>query len=301
MHALLLAVGFADWRVADRTGITASGSARRSWTRRSSITPWARRDVKGYENSEFCERMVQLFARGSRVMYLSRRWALPDAEEHLAAIPRVANNRRDGRLRYQGEKYDAAMRYVRHRRVAVDGGAHFGLFSHGMAKDFNELIAFEPVAEHQACWRANMAGVENARLECCALGEHAGNRLHGESAAGVIRRYGHRPDCGAQLTPIRGAGEGRAGADADVSMTYELPVLDFLKLDCEGYEVFIVRGARKTLQRCKPCVMVEQKAGSRACAALRHRIARCGQCAERIWCERPRRGIKGDYILTWGK
>ena len=36
-----------------------------------------------------------------------------------------------------------------------------------------------------------------------------------------------------------------------------LPKLDFLKVDCEGAELPILQGARETLTRCKPAVMLE--------------------------------------------
>jgi FkbM family methyltransferase len=41
--------------------------------------------------------------------------------------------------------------------------------------------------------------------------------------------------------------------------SYELPQLDFLKIDCEGYEHHVVAGGRETIARCKPVVIVEQK------------------------------------------
>ena len=35
--------------------------------------------------------------------------------------------------------------------------------------------------------------------------------------------------------------------------------VDFLKIDCEGFEVFVLRGAIETLKRNKPVIIVEQK------------------------------------------
>jgi FkbM family methyltransferase len=226
-------------------------------------------------------------------------WWMPTGEEHLPQYLRVANDRREGRLRYQGAKYDVAMRYVKQRRVAADCGAHIGLFSHWLAKDFTEVIAFEPVAEHQECWRANMAGVENARLECCALGEtpgtaHMANRKPGSSGDTGV-------DPVAERSSLRFAVQAKGEAVPMRTLDdYELPVLDFLKIDTEGYEVFIVRGARKTLQRCHPCVMVEQK--PEVGHAERYGIGVVDAVtALKGYGASVRAVVKGDYILTWGK
>jgi FkbM family methyltransferase len=39
----------------------------------------------------------------------------------------------------------------------------------------------------------------------------------------------------------------------------ELPVVNYIKLDCEGFEYRVLQGAEQTLQRCRPIVVVEQK------------------------------------------
>jgi hypothetical protein len=43
--------------------------------------------------------------------------------------------------------------------------------------------------------------------------------------------------------------------------SFALDDVDFMKLDCEGYEYFATLGAIETICRCRPVVIVEQKAG----------------------------------------
>src|SRR5258706_82750 len=41
----------------------------------------------------------------------------------------------------------------------------------------------------------------------------------------------------------------------------ELPVADYIKIDTEGSELNVLRGAEKTIKRCGPVIIVEQKPG----------------------------------------
>jgi hypothetical protein len=39
----------------------------------------------------------------------------------------------------------------------------------------------------------------------------------------------------------------------------DLDEVDYIKMDCEGYEYRILQGAEATIKRCRPIVVVEQK------------------------------------------
>ncbi len=41
--------------------------------------------------------------------------------------------------------------------------------------------------------------------------------------------------------------------------SFELKDVDFIKIDTEGYELYVVKGAEETIKRCKPTMIVEQK------------------------------------------
>ena len=174
-------------------------------------------------------------------------WWFPDGEEHLPgwmADPRVRMilNKRPA---YQGQKQHAVMDLCRQHRVAVDVGAHVGLWSYNLAHRFTQVHAFEPVAAHRECFARNLEGIENVTLHPCALGDR--------EARVNIR------------TEPTSSGDSRVDGPGEIPMhtldSFRLEEVDLLKIDTEGFELFILRGAEELLARQKPVVIVEQKRG----------------------------------------
>ena len=81
---------------------------------------------------------------------------LPDGEKHFPDWMTKNGEIVDGRGTYQIRKLRAAMEHCRQFRVAVDVGAHVGLWSMQLLKRFARLHAFEPVAEFRACYERNV-------------------------------------------------------------------------------------------------------------------------------------------------
>ena len=81
----------------------------------------------------------------------------------------------------------------------------------------------------------------------------------------------------------------------DTLDSFGLQDVDLVKIDVEGYESFVVQGARRTLIRSRPIVIVEQKSGSERYGVPRlkavHQIERLGA--------RVLRRVYDDYILGW--
>ncbi len=73
---------------------------------------------------------------------------LPDNEKHLQGWMTEHGEIVDGKGTYQIEKLRAVLDHCQNFRVAVDIGAHVGLWSLQLVKRFEHLHAFEPVAEH---------------------------------------------------------------------------------------------------------------------------------------------------------
>jgi len=177
-------------------------------------------------------------------------WWLPDCEEHLQDwMLKMHQKAPGGRLGYQLHKYEKAKSFVKQFKTAVDIGGHVGLWSWPMAHDFEKVIAFEPVAAHRECWEQNMSGMDNAEVYPFAVGEQ-----HGEA---VVRQRtpDSSGDTGVELNPTDEEERVQMISLDDMN----LESVDFIKLDCEGFEVFALKGAKETILRCRPVICVEQK------------------------------------------
>jgi FkbM family methyltransferase len=172
------------------------------------------------------------------------RWQFPDGETHLPARMRKGNLSVEGRLTYQYPLYATAVKRCALRRVAVDVGAHVGLLSYWMVRDFERVIAVEPVEAHRECWLVNVPHRRTDELHACALGAFDGS-------------------VGMETPKAGSSGGTRIGGPGPIPMrtldSFDLPVVDLLKIDCEGYEADVLTGARATIARCRPVVCVEQR------------------------------------------
>lgn len=212
---------------------------------------------------------------------------LPDGETHLVDWMRKMNRVVNGKLTYQHHKLEAALRYVKNWRAAVDVGAHCGLWSMHLVELFSIVHAFEPVQAHRDCFQKNVPfGLDRAPLYAVALGEEVGTiRIEtAPTSSGDSRVAGAAKSGQPGAVPLRRLDE------------YELQDVDFMKLDCEGYELFALRGAEGTLVRCRPCVIVEQKPGR----AEHFGLPRTGAVDYLQGLgAKLRAEMSGDYVLSW--
>ena len=219
-------------------------------------------------------------------------WWLPDGEQHLQGWMRQVNMRETGpggetRLTYQYRKYAACRPFTRAWRVGVDVGAHVGLWSWVMARDFGSVLGFEPMPEHAACWEKNLDGAENATLLPYALGADPCSVFLKTRTANSSGDTGVEP----------GAVEGIA-AELRRLDEFDLAEVDFIKIDCEGYELYVLQGAAETLKRCKPCLIVEQKPETGMEARYGVTAKQAIGFLEGLGAK-LRQVIQGDYIFSW--
>ena len=153
----------------------------------------------------------------------------------------------------------AALLWVRDFGCAIDGGANVGAWSILMARHFKTVHAFEPDPDNFSTMSWNTGPPtgdmpvkdwdgEIIRHEE-ALGETPGKaHLAGKSstsrhlARGVAKDYGDK----------------KRGVVPVVRLDdLELDHVGLIKLDLEGYELWALRGARETIERWAPVMIIE--------------------------------------------
>lgn len=216
---------------------------------------------------------------------------LPDGEKHFQGWMAKNGELVDGRGTYQIKKFREAMKHCKQFRTAVDVGAHVGLWSMQLHKRFQQTFAFEPVEAYRKCWAENMP----------AFPIGVGARMHALFPIAL----GAAPGLVAMKVPTLDGGLDTGGTHVsgvgDIEMrtldSFELQNVDFIKIDCEGGELDVVRGGEATIRRCHPCMIVEQKPHKLGPNFGLKGIPAVDLLAS--WGAKVRREISGDFILSW--
>lgn len=170
-------------------------------------------------------------------------WVLPASDRHfpkyLSTAPKV-----EGRRMYQAQHIQQSLQLCAQRRTALDVGGHVGFWSYYLALAFQRVHAFEPNELFAQCFERNVRA-KGVTLHRVALGD-------------AERRIALEVD-----PENTGATHVRAGVEGAIPMRrlddFAFADVDFIKIDVEGFERQVLEGARETLARCRPVVIVEQK------------------------------------------
>jgi FkbM family methyltransferase len=175
-----------------------------------------------------------------------------DDEEHVIEWMGKVNNVVNGRPTYQYNKYQAALNIVKNRKRAIDVGGNMGLWSMNMVNDFANVEAFEPVQKYCEVFVKN---APRANLHRVALGDRAD----------TITMVRVTPNSVGDTRPWVEGDPLESVVQMDAPMvtldSFEFEDVGLIKIDCEGYELNVLRGGLETIHRNKPVIIVEQKAG----------------------------------------
>lgn len=162
-------------------------------------------------------------------------------EKMFSQFPKV-----NGKATYQHDELQACLKHCVNRRVAVDIGAHVGLWSIYLCDYFSQVVAFEPVFVE--CLYRNLEGNTNTTVHNIALSDHSG----------TVEMEVAKNNSGATHIARQQTGKGKLIPEARLD-DYHLEQVDLIKVDVEGSEYPVLCGARETLLRAKPVVIFERK------------------------------------------
>lgn len=170
----------------------------------------------------------QLFPKTTLAVLANRTWLL---EPEIALLPLLTDR----------------------KGVAVDAGANKGVYLFHLSRTFQRVLAFEPLPAMAAYLKR--AAPQNVRVEPRALSSAAGH-----ATLRLPSGYNEL----ASLEPHSGDADWTTSSQLE-EHDVELAPLDALglrdvnliKIDVEGHELSVLEGARDTLERCRPSLLIE--------------------------------------------
>lgn len=181
-------------------------------------------------------------------------WWLPDEDQHIEEKLKEDTRMNRG-SNFQTEQRDyslaVAAKFSKRRRTAIDIGGHVGLWSVDLCDFFNGAIIFEPVPQFRECLVKNLkekVDKKNYTIMPFALGNKPGAHQEIKLKLGE----GNTGD-----THI--AEDGEVTAEIKRLDNFGFKEIDYIKIDAEGYELEILKGAEWTLVENKPMIVVEIK------------------------------------------
>ena len=152
---------------------------------------------------------------------------------------------------------------LKHDQVSIDIGANIGLFTDILSRRSSKVLAFEP---HPGCAEY----LRKLNLRNCDILEMAASDRFGESALRVPLRSNQELHA---LSTIEESNDlvSQSGAcgivrhlvptvTLDEILDQRLAVSDivgFIKIDVEGHELAVLKGARSTIERHRPAMLIE--------------------------------------------
>jgi len=191
-----------------------------------------------------------------------------------------------GRLDHDQNTLPLLAPYIRYGGTVVDAGAYIGdhtVFYADYVGPQGRVIAFEPNIEAFQCLHHNVQGLQ---VTC----HHAGLSSAASNAKVVKSANG-----GASFLT-----EGNGVPVIALDML-NLQELHFFKLDIEGWEMEALKGARATIARCRPVMLIEvnehalQRQGASVAELLAY-VDALGYTYRNIYDHEPMEGPQFDIL-----
>ena len=150
--------------------------------------------------------------------------------------PTFVENAGDGQSELRGEAY----KHITSWRGCVDAGANVGMWTRNLMKDFKKVYCFEPNPIFAECWKKNIPADQNAVLYEVGLGDSE----HTATFAKPLNQILSRTSGSIWIKTLD---------------SFELTGIDFIKIDVDGYEDLLMKGAVETIANNSPVINIEMK------------------------------------------
>jgi FkbM family methyltransferase len=177
---------------------------------------------------------------------------IPDNDDHFPMYLKKIGEM-FGQHTYQQKQRDKSLSFVPKFGVAVDIGAHIGTWTIDLEQKFDKVICFEPLPLHLECLRKNIKDHNKVEIFEVGLGDITGKE--------VFIDYEEEGNTGTAAVLPRSLATPSTGHKIKLERldSFNIPKIDYMKVDIEGYELPFLKGAKETFLRTKPVLNIEIK------------------------------------------
>jgi FkbM family methyltransferase len=139
------------------------------------------------------------------------------------------------------------------RALSLDIGANNGVTTWLLSREFQVVHGFEP--NPQLAAELEAAAPRNVRVHQMAVSNRAGEAellipvSKGVTLSGWGSLRGNLFDHFDQIQRVR--------VPTQTIDSFQFETVDFIKIDVEGHEIFVLEGGEETIRRCRPWLVVE--------------------------------------------
>ena len=174
-------------------------------------------------------------------------WHLPQNDVYFSK-ELIQNFVQTGIAGYQVRHQSNALSFVKDYSTAIDIGAHFGFWTKNLESKFQNVVAVEP---NPKCIPVLRSNTQKSHIIQSGLG-------HSHS-----KKYLNTIDVNSGGSFIsENLEQGSVAVDIVTLDSLNLDDIGFIKIDVEGYEANVLRGAHETILNSKPVICIESKVHS---------------------------------------
>lgn len=205
-------------------------------------------------------------------------WYVPEDDQKISRV--LEDDTSKENPSYEGKYRDAILKHIPNKRTFVDVGANIGIWSYPMIGKFEKIIGYEPSKQNIECLRKNVGNGIEIRTKAVA-------NFTGEAD---FHQAG------------KNCGDGKLCRPGIPSM-YTVPVvklddeeisnIDLIKIDVQGWELEVLQGSTKILQKDRPWVIFEVNQDIDQCCLLMEKLdyETLNIKSKRVFCWAPLEGL----------
>ena len=199
-------------------------------------------------------------------------WNVPDGDK---MVTRKLGNGKNENPKYEKILRKAILKSLKNKRTFIDCGANVGIWTLPMSSEFKNVISFEPDVRNMECLKENTKSKENIQYRVEGVGISKSLSIIKQSVKNCGNSFvlpadelvfDGEPELGKEMTVTIASNRNKQGNNKSTEATVievvsidslELSDVDLIKIDTQGSEFPIIKGAIKTIKRCQPWLCFE--------------------------------------------